>query len=83
MSLSISENKYVTDHAPYHKNIADTDTLEDAIDNHSHTFVDKFKAASADRAYYDKYLIEELEKSYKIEIAIRHKKRTYARCPLI
>jgi hypothetical protein len=75
LSLSVTANGYVTDHRLYNRNIADIDTLKDAIENHSGTFGKKFKAASADRAYYDKDLIEELEERYKIELAIPHKKR--------
>ena len=75
LSLSVSGNGYVTDHGLHDRNIADVDTPEDAIDNHSNAFSKKFKAASADRAYYDKDLIEELEGAHKINIAIPHKKR--------
>ena len=45
------------------------------LKNHTNTFGKKFKAASADRAYYDKDLIEELEEKYNITLAIPHKKR--------
>lgn len=75
LSLSVTGNGYVTDHTLYDRNIADIDTLEDAVENHLNRFGKKFKAASADRAYYDKDLIEELEKAHRIEIAIPHKKR--------
>ena len=75
LSLSVSGNGYVTDHSLYDRNIADIDTLKGSVENHSHTFGKKFKAASADRAYYDKDLIEELEKAHRIDIAIPHKKR--------
>jgi len=75
LSLSVSGNGYVTGHTLYDRNIADIDTLKDIVETHSNTFGRKFKAASADRAYYDKNLIEELEEKHKIEIAIPHKKR--------
>jgi len=75
LSLSVSRNGYITDHSLYDRNIADIDTLESAVENHFNTFGKKFKAASADRAYYDKDLIEKLEKKYKVELAIPHKKR--------
>jgi len=61
LSLSVSGNGYVTDHRLYNRNIADIDTLEDAVKDHLKKFGEKFKEASADRAYYDKDLIEELE----------------------
>ena len=75
LSLSVSGNGYVTDHRLYNRNIADIDTLEDAVKDHLKKFGEKFKEASADRAYYDKDLIEELEGKHKIKIAIPHKKR--------
>lgn len=75
LSLSVSGNGYVTDHALYDRNIADIETLKDVVINHSEKFGKKFKAASADRAYYDKDLIEELERKHEINIAIPHKKR--------
>ena len=76
LSLSVTGNGYVTDHRLYDRNIADIDTLEDAVENHSEKFGKKFKEASADRAYYDKDLIEELEGKHRIKIAIPHKKRS-------
>jgi hypothetical protein len=54
---------------------SDIDTLEDAVEDHLKKFGKKFKEASADRAYYDRDLIEELEEKHKIKIAILHKKR--------
>jgi IS5 family transposase len=75
LALSLSRNGYITDHSLYDRNIADIDTLENALKNHSNTFGKKFKAASADRAYYDRDLIEKLEEKYKVELAIPHKKR--------
>lgn len=75
LSLSVTGNGYITDHRLYDRNIADIDTLEDTVINHSKKFGNKFKTASADRAYYDRDLIEELEKAHKIKIAIPHKKR--------
>lgn len=75
LALSLSRNGYIKDHSLYDRNIADIDTLEHTLKNHSNTFGKKFKAASADRAYYDKELIEKLEKKYKVELAIPHKKR--------
>jgi hypothetical protein len=75
LSLSVSGNGYVTDHMLYDSNIADIDTLKVAVVNHSEKFGKKFKEASADRAYYDKDLIEGLERAHKIKIAIPHKKR--------
>jgi len=75
LSLSVSRNGYVTDHHLYDRNIADIDTLREVLDKHSGTFGKKFKAATADRAYYDKDLIEELEQKYDITLAIPHKKR--------
>jgi len=75
LSLSVTGNGYVTAHRLYDSNIADIDTLEDVVADHSEKFGKKFKAASADRAYYDKDLIEELEEAHKIKIAIPHKKR--------
>ena len=75
LSLSVSRNGYITDHSLYDRNIADIDTLREALDKHSKTFGKKFKAATADRAYYDEDLMEELEKKYDITLAIPHKKR--------
>lgn len=75
LALSLSRNGYITDHSLYDRNIADIDTLEHMLKNHLSTFGKKFKAASADRAYYDKDLIEKLEEKYKVELAIPHKKR--------
>jgi len=75
LALSMSKNGYITDSSLYDRNIADVDTLGQALKNHSNTFGKKFKAASADRAYYDKELIEELEEKYDISLAIPHKKR--------
>jgi hypothetical protein len=75
LSLSVSGNGYVADHRLYDSNIADIDTLEDAVKDHLEKFGKKFKEASADRAYYDKDLIEELEATHNIKIAIPHKKR--------
>jgi len=76
LALSVSRNGYITDHNLYDRNVADIDTLGKVIENHFSTFGRKFKAASADRAYYDKELIEKLEKKYKVELAIPHKKRS-------
>jgi hypothetical protein len=45
------------------------------LKKHSQIFGKKFKAASADRAYYDKDLIEDLERQHNIILAIPHKKR--------
>jgi transposase len=75
LSLSVTGNGYITDHRLYDSNIADIDTLEDAVENHFKKFGKKFKGASADRAYYDKEVIEKLEKAHNIMIAIPHKKR--------
>lgn len=75
LSLSVSRNGYVTDHSLYDSNIADIDTLKKVIKKHKETFGKKFKALAADRAYYDKDLIEELEQKYDIALAIAHKKR--------
>jgi transposase, IS5 family len=75
LSLSVTGNGYVTDHKLYDRNIADIDTLENSVENHLKKYGKKFKEASADRAYYDKELIEKLEKAHNIMIAIPHKKR--------
>ena len=75
LSLCMSANGYVTDHMLYDRNIADVDTLKGIIRSHSGAFGRKFKALSADRAYYDKELIEEMEGKYKVSLAIPHKKR--------
>ena len=75
LALSMSSNGYITDSSLYNKNIADIDTLGQVLKKHKDTFGKKFKAASADRAYYDKDLIEELEEKYKVALAIAHKKR--------
>jgi len=75
ISLSVTGNGYITGHTLYDSNIADIDTLEEAIKDHINKFVKKFKEASAGREYYDKDLIEELERKHKIKIAIPHKKR--------
>jgi len=75
LSLSMSANGYITDSCLYDRNIADIDTLGGVLKKHFNTFGKKFKAASADRAYYDKDLIEELEEKYKVALAIPHKKR--------
>jgi len=45
------------------------------VKNHKNIFGKKFKALSADRAYYDKDLIEDLEGQHNIICAISHKKR--------
>jgi hypothetical protein len=75
LSLCLSRNGYVTDHSLYDRNIADIDILGEVIKNHSATFGKKFRTASADRAYYDKDFIEDLEREYSITLAIPHKKR--------
>jgi len=75
LSLSVSKNGYITDHKLYNKNIADIDTLETVLNKHKETFGKKFKAASADRSYYDKGFIEDLEREYGIALAIPHNKR--------
>jgi hypothetical protein len=75
LALSVSRNGYITDHRLYDKNIADVGTLGQVLKKHSQTFGKKFKAVSADRAYYDKDLIEDLERKYKVAFAIPHKKR--------
>jgi len=75
LSLSVTKNGYITDFNLYDRNIADIDTLGEVVKNHSQTFGKKFKAASADRAYYDKDFIEDLERQYNIALAIPHKKR--------
>jgi len=75
LSLSVTGNGYITDYDLYNRNIADIDTLSQVIKNHKDTFGKKFKAVSADRAYYDRHLIEELEEKNNIICAIPHKKR--------
>jgi len=75
LSLSVTKNGYITNHKLYEKNIADIDTLAQVLKKHKETFGKKFKAASADRAYYDKDLIEDLERQHNIILAIPHKKR--------
>jgi hypothetical protein len=75
LSLSITGNGYITDYKIYKRNIADIDTLKSAVIGHSKKFGKKFKGASADRAYYNKELIEEIEETYNIEVAIPHKKK--------
>jgi hypothetical protein len=59
LSLSVTGNGYITDYKIYKRNIADIDTLKSAVIGHSKKFGKKFKGASADRAYYNKELIEE------------------------
>jgi len=75
LSLSVTKNGYITDHKLYNRNIADIDTLLQVLKKHKETFGKKFKAASADRAYYDKDLIEDLERRHNIICAIPHKRR--------
>ena len=75
LSLSVTGNGYITEHKLYNKNIADIDTLAQVLKRHKEAFGKKFKAASADRAYYDKDLIEDLEEKHSIILAIPHKKR--------
>ena len=75
LSLSVTGNGYITDYNLYNKNIADISTLGQVVKNHKDTFGKKFKALSADRAYYDKHLIEDLEEKHNIICAIPHKKR--------
>lgn len=75
LSLSVTGNGYITDYSLYNKNIADIDTLGKVVKKHASIFGKKFKAISADRAYYDKSLIEEIENKYLVLCAIPHKKR--------
>jgi len=75
LSLSVTSNGYITDHSLYNSNIADVDTLKDVVKKNKGTFGKKFKGLSADRSYYDRNLIEELEGRYSITLAIPHKKR--------
>ncbi|MBC7333969.1 MAG: transposase [Actinobacteria bacterium] len=75
LSLSVTSNGYITNHNLYDKNIADINTLRRVVKKHRQTFGKKFKAVSADRAYYDRHLIEEIEDKYQILCAIPHKKR--------
>jgi len=75
LSLSVTANGYITDHKLYNRNIADIDTLGGVVKKHKDTFGKKFKGMSADRSYYDKDLIEEIEDKYSILCAIPHKKR--------
>lgn len=75
LSLSVTGNGYITDYSLYNRNIADISTLSEVVKNHKNNFGKKFKGLSADRAYYDKDLIEGLEKSHNIICAIPHKKR--------
>jgi transposase, IS5 family len=75
LSLSVTGNGYITDYSLYDRNIADISTLAHVVKNHKDNFGKKFKGLSADRAYYDKDLIEDLEKQYSIILAIPHKKR--------
>lgn len=74
LALSMSSNGYITNYKLYSHNIADIDTLREGIKSYAETFKEEFEACSADRAYYDKDLIEELEKKYCISCAIPHKK---------
>ncbi len=75
LALCLTSNGYITDYALYDRNIADILTLRQVVDNHAANFGKKFKGLSADRAYYDKDLIEEIEDKYQILCAIPHKKR--------
>lgn len=45
-----------------------------SVESHAQVFKDKFKGGAADRGFYDKDLIENLEEEYKIALAIPHKK---------
>ena len=74
LALSMSSNGYITNYKLYSHNITDIDTLREGIKSYTETFKEEFEACSADRAYYDKDLIEELEKKYCISCAIPHKK---------
>jgi hypothetical protein len=51
LSLSVTGNGYITGHTLYDSNIADIDTLEEAVKDHINKFGKKFKATSANRAY--------------------------------
>lgn len=75
LSLCLSGNGYITDYGLYNRNIADIDTMAQVVKNHKEVFGNKFKGLSADRAYYDKDLIEDMEEKHKIICAIPHKKR--------
>jgi IS5 family transposase len=74
LALSMSANGYITEHKLYDHNIADIKTLKDAVAGHAKAFGKEFKAAAADRAYYDENLNAALEKKHKIALAIPHKK---------
>jgi len=74
LSLSMSSNGYITNHMLYDHNISDVKTLKDAVKCHAEVFGKEFKGGAADRAYYDENLNAILEKKYKIDLAIPHKK---------
>jgi len=74
LALSMSSNGYITNHKLYDHNISDVKTLKDMVKFHAEVFSKEFKGGAADRAYYDENLNAILEKKYKIDLAIPHKK---------
>ncbi len=76
LALCMAANGYISSHTLHPENIADISTLEDVIKEHKKKFGNYFKAAAADRAYYDRQLVSELEQEHDIILAIAHKKRS-------
>ncbi len=54
LSLSMAANGYITRQGLYSENVADILTLEDAVSEHKSKFGNYFKAAAADRPFYEK-----------------------------
>jgi hypothetical protein len=74
LRVDMSKNSYITNHTLYKGNIADIGMLEESVEAHAKVFKCKFSGGAADRSFYDKNLIENLEEKYKIALAILHKK---------
>jgi len=74
LKLDMSGNGYITGHDIYKGNVSDVSLLSGSVDSHARVFGSKFKSGAADRGFYDEDLIEELQKKYKISLAIPHKK---------
>jgi len=74
LKLNMSGNGYITDHDIYKGNVSDVSMLAGSVESHARIFSKKFKSGAADRGFYDEDLIEDLQKRYKISLAIPHKK---------
>ncbi len=74
LKLDMSGNGYITGHDIYKGNVSDVSLLAGSVASHARIFGKKFKSGAADRGFYDGELIEDLQKRYKISLAIPHKK---------